>query len=149
MAQAMIRWAQHTTGVSVLILESTSSLPRLEGIRLSQLQDSMHRINAQINHTKPWTNPTFRVHDKHIMDIFMANDLKSMAMRKLNYCQLYLQVTHFSDITTLERKRLHLNILREDATRLNNPRQTLQWPLQAKLNKATWQLWIEMLKLHG
>eukprot|EP00957_Ditylum_brightwellii_P197748 15065324-Ditylum_brightwellii.AAC.1 len=70
--------------------------------------------------TKPWTNTLSRVHDKHIMDIFMANDLKSPTMRKLNYCQLYLQVTHLSDITTSDRKRLHLDILREEAIRLNN-----------------------------
>eukprot|EP00957_Ditylum_brightwellii_P129160 9851981-Ditylum_brightwellii.AAC.1 len=88
MAQAIIYWDQNTTGVSAPILKSMSSLPHLEGLWISQLQDSMHQINAQIELTKPWTNPTPRVHDKYIMDIFMANDPKSMPMMKLNYCQL-------------------------------------------------------------
>eukprot|EP00957_Ditylum_brightwellii_P098451 7500816-Ditylum_brightwellii.AAC.1 len=81
------------------------------------------------------------------MDIFMANDMKPLAMRKLNYCQLYLQVTHLSDITTPDGKRLYPNIIQDDATRLNNQLQHLQWPVQAQLNEITWQLWTETLKL--
>eukprot|EP00957_Ditylum_brightwellii_P077074 5857545-Ditylum_brightwellii.AAC.1 len=67
-------------------------------------------------------------------------------MRKLNYCHIYLQVTHLSDITTSDGKRPHPTIPQATATRLNNQLQCLQWPIQAKPNKATWQLWTETLQ---
>ena len=65
--------------------------------------------------------------------------------RKLNYCCIYLQVTHVSDISTSDRKRLHQGML----TKLecfDNQYQTLNWPEQSKPDKTTQNLWNQTLR---
>eukprot|EP00957_Ditylum_brightwellii_P004111 312292-Ditylum_brightwellii.AAC.1 len=53
----------------------------------------------------------------------------SMTIQKINYCCLYLQVTHLSDITTLDGTRL-IDTSLTNPSKFNNQQLDLNWPIQ-------------------
>ena len=113
-AQAMLNWAQHAAVIFRSLLSTPLDLPYLEGRWINQLRQDLKSINATIYIHDTWTYPTTRQHNLHIMECFIKQSLSTPVLQKRNYCYLYLQVTHLSDITTSDGKRII-------ASALNNP----------------------------
>eukprot|EP00957_Ditylum_brightwellii_P122595 9349192-Ditylum_brightwellii.AAC.1 len=67
----MLRWAQVCTGTSIHILRDTRPIPHLEGRWVKLLREGMNYIRAELQHKYKWVEPGQRVHDEHIMDVFL------------------------------------------------------------------------------
>ena len=115
-------------------------ITHLEGKLIQQLREDLRQINSKIYIHDVWTLPTTREHDKHIMDVILQLIQSPMQQRKPNYCRIYLQVTHLSDITTSDGKKLHPAML-QYPSKFNTQHRHLNWPAQGKPNLITWELW--------
>eukprot|EP00957_Ditylum_brightwellii_P090498 6891895-Ditylum_brightwellii.AAC.1 len=97
----LMKWAQLCTGISKPLLQKTGPIPHLEGKWLQQLQEDLHYIKGEIHLTNVWIPTTQRDNDKWLMDEFLESNLfMNLEIAKINYCRLFLQVTHTSDITS-------------------------------------------------
>jgi hypothetical protein len=125
-ARSIINWAQQAAGISTPVCMTHEPLTYLEGRWVQQLCHDLRHINSTLFINDTWTYPTTREHDEYIMDLINSHVTSETQKRKLNYCRLYLQVTHVSDITTSDGKKLHQGILNEQKC-FNNQYQTLNW----------------------
>eukprot|EP00978_Attheya_sp_CCMP212_P018891 scaffold52212_cov35-Attheya_sp.AAC.1 len=101
----------------------------------------MIQIKATIQEEKPWTIPSARVHDQHIMDAFLQSpSIPEKDYAALNYCRLYLRVTTLSDITTSDGKQIMYDIL-TGYRDLHLHVDPTEWPHQEKPDKPTWNKW--------
>jgi hypothetical protein len=91
-----------------------------------------------------WTLPSTRENDKHLMDVIQQYVQSPTQQRKLNYCRLYLHITHISDITTSDGRKLHPEMLQQPS-KFNNQHKHLLWPEQGKPKTITWELWKKTL----
>ena len=141
----MINWAQQNAGTHTPLLMTYEDITHLEGKWIQQLQEDLSQINSKIYIHDVWTLPATRENDKHLMDVILQYVQSPTQQRKLNYCRLYLQVTHLSDITTSDGRKLHPEMLQQPS-KFNNQHKHLLWPEQGKPNTITWELWKKMLR---
>jgi hypothetical protein len=135
----MINWAQHNAGTKDPLLMTHARVTHLEGKWINQLREDLRKINGTIYIRDVWTLPSTRENDQHIMD-FISQVIQSPTLkRKINYCPLYLHITHISDITTSNGKRLHPAMLKYPET-FQNQNKHLNWPKQRKPDATTWDL---------
>jgi len=57
-------------------------------------------IEGKIVLENPWTIPTLRQYDTHIMDEFLQANISPKDLQTLNNCRMYLQVTTLAEIAT-------------------------------------------------
>eukprot|EP00978_Attheya_sp_CCMP212_P000100 scaffold186_cov32-Attheya_sp.AAC.3 len=140
-SQILTRWAQLQAGTSKPILEDHQDIPYIENQWMVTLRNYMIQIKATIQEEKPWTIPSARVHDQHIMDAFLQSpSIPKKDYAALNYCRLYLRVTTLSDITTSDGKQIMHAIL-TGYRDLHLHVDPTEWPHQAKPDKPTWNKW--------
>ena len=144
-ARSMLNWAQQAAGISTPVCMTHEPLTYLEGRWVQQLRHDLRHINSTLFIHDTWTYPPTREHDAYIMDLINTHITSDTQKRKLNYCRLYLQVTHVSDITTSDGKKLHHGIMHKQES-FNNQHQTLNWPEQQIPDKPTWKLWNQTLR---
>eukprot|EP00957_Ditylum_brightwellii_P138909 10587894-Ditylum_brightwellii.AAC.1 len=80
--------------------------------------------------------PTTCQHDCCIIDRVTQLLLSSLIIQKINYCHLYLQVAHLSDITTSNGTCLVETALK-NLSELNNQQLDLNWPIQDPPDSST------------
>jgi hypothetical protein len=102
----------------------------MESKWLQHLREGLMSINAKIYLPDTWIYPPVRINDRHIMDDVLSLQLCDEKIRKINYCQQYLRVTHVSDIVSSDGKKLHLLILSDQPDKLFNQMPTLNWAIQ-------------------
>jgi hypothetical protein len=143
----MINWAQHNAGTKDPLLMTHAQVTHLEGKWINQLREDLRTINGKLYICDVWTLPPTRENDQHIMDFISQVIHSTTHKRKINYCRLFLRITHISDITTSDGKSLHPAILQHPAN-FQNQNKHLNWPEQRKPDTTTWELWKKTLKTH-
>eukprot|EP00957_Ditylum_brightwellii_P098545 7506983-Ditylum_brightwellii.AAC.1 len=80
------------------------------------------------------------------MDAFLQAKILPEEIKQLNYCRLYLCITHVSDKATSGGKQLHPLMLTNDPDKLLNPISMLNWLIQGNPNVLKQPLghWIHM-----
>ena len=89
------------------------------------------------------TIPTLRAGDSHIMDIFVANNIRGSKLQHCNLCRIYLRATTKSDICTADGKSIDEDAwLGRAPTRPSN----YEWPRPGRPSNSMWNTWRESLR---
>ena len=72
------------------------------------------------------------------MNGFLEQDLSSTVLQRINCCQLFLQVTLFSDISNLAGDQIERNAWLGTKPMPSNDN---AWPIQPRSDEASWRLW--------
>ena len=139
-ARAMINWAQHASGLSTPLLTTHKTILHLEGKWIHQLQTDLALINAKIFIHDIWTYPPTCRNDSHIIDDVLQNVTFPATIQQINYCWLYLQVAHKSDITTSDGTQLIKDIFSKPIE-FTNQQDDINWPIQDPPDTMTWKVW--------
>ncbi len=105
---------------------------------LTSIWKHMHQLKITVNIEHHWAPKKYREQDIFLMDYAMQLHLSTAQIRGINQCRLYLQVLTISDISTVEGRHLHPNILSNKPLYRTS---TLQWPFQANPPKSGWRMW--------
>jgi hypothetical protein len=144
--EILIRWAQMMAGTSLPILVDNQDIPHIENKWIRKLREFLRVINAQIKETDPWTIPSAREHDHHIMDaVLKSPTISTSECARINYCRMYLQVTTLSDITTSDGNYIRYDVLMGEGDRTQRI-EDIKWPYQEKPNTETWKLWEKTIR---
>jgi hypothetical protein len=102
MLRITMAWAQFAVGTSIPMLEDVHRrLPHNETRWLESLREYLASVHGTIVLHQPSLVPLQRAHDSYIMDLVLADKrFKKAAIRRINYCRMYLNVLLLSDITT-------------------------------------------------
>ena len=142
----MLSWAHLGTGMDFPLLEwPENHVPHLECAWLQSLRHGLADIGGRIECYETFFHKPRRVHDSHIMDAICAgSNFTALEIRRINGCQLYLQVVLLSDIASPCGRYIDPAYYAGDRTnRPNWP--TIQYPRQAKPDQQTWTLWHQAL----
>ena len=95
-------WHQFSVGTSIPLLEDTrTKLPHLESKWLATLRSFLKDVSGKLIINDTLIAPLQRTHDGFIMDKALhSGKFKPAALRRLNYCRLYLNVLLMSDIAS-------------------------------------------------
>jgi len=80
-------------GVALPILEYTNPLPWMTDRWITNVRDFLHQTQSTIHIKTPWTIPTIRQQDVHLMTAFQEEGFNKTNLTILNHCRLTLQVT--------------------------------------------------------
>jgi hypothetical protein len=99
-----LNWYQVIAGVSFSPLQfPEKTVPYLDHAWLDSTRQFLkHDCSAQIEIPKLQLPSPQRVNDSCIMEAFLKLKLSPTSLRRQNFCRLWLQVTHMSDISTLQ-----------------------------------------------
>ena len=129
-------------GIESPILEdATQELSYLPDGWIPGVREFLHSIGGSIR-IQGLRHTPVRQHDAHIMDLLLPH-YSGPALRNLNNCRLFLQVTLLSEIMT-EDGGIHEDIAQ--GRRPSDSESTLIWPRQANPDRATWWIWINAMK---
>lgn len=94
-------WAQYALGTEQFFLQDVHTpLPHLECEWFSSVRSFLHSISCNLLTSAPLAYPSPRHNDNFIMDIIIQSGMFSPKQIKYcNYCRLYLNVLHISDLT--------------------------------------------------
>eukprot|EP00957_Ditylum_brightwellii_P013743 1036150-Ditylum_brightwellii.AAC.1 len=143
----MTWWAQLSAGTGVPILEEIHPLPYLEGKWLHQLLEDMQQIKCQIKLCTPWLPLPHQQGDHYIMDLMLNSPvINTSELDHIDWCLLYMQHLHVSDICTADRKALaHYCADPEPPIQILH-KSEYDWPQQGRPNKTTWRAYINAIK---
>jgi len=94
-----IKANQMHSGVALPILEYTNLLPWMTNWWITNIRESLHQTQSTIHIETPWTIPTIRQQDIHLMTVFQEEGFNKPDLKILNHCRLTLQVTTLAEIT--------------------------------------------------
>jgi hypothetical protein len=135
-------WAQYSVGMSYPILErAQDSLPHFEAKWISSLRNFLASISASIHLDDPCIPPLQREHDCYLMDMIVHSArFTPTEIRKLNYCQLYLQAITLADISKPNGCELDPCLL-EGRPSLYSSRTRWHTVNQDRPSDTEWKLW--------
>ena len=87
----------------------------------------------------PITQPSQRLHDHHLMDVFLSMDPDTSDLQALQDCRLFLEVTTLSDTCTARGSRIEKRAW-EGKTLLHH-RTSPQWVGACRPHKSKWEIW--------
>ena len=134
-----LHWYQVIAGVSFSPFRYTSfSLPYLDHPWFDCARSFLRHCSAHLDiPDTPLPSPK-RYNDKCIMDGFLAQDLPSTVLQRINCCRLFLKVTQLSDISTLAGDQIERNAWLGTKPMPSNDD---AWPTQPRPDEASWRLW--------
>eukprot|EP00957_Ditylum_brightwellii_P068247 5180716-Ditylum_brightwellii.AAC.1 len=90
-------------------------IPHLEGRWVNLLREEMNYIRAELQQKYEWVEPSQRVNDEHIMDVFLdSKEVEVEVMDILNYVRYNVEGTTLAEITTSDNKRIRPKCFHED-----------------------------------
>jgi hypothetical protein len=90
--------------------------------------------------------PLRREGDRFIMAIMIENNTSITDLLAINRCQVHLQVTTISDVTSGDGLRISSNTI--DGNYNSEQRHYYQWPYQPKPTVNCWRTWRQALRWH-
>jgi len=103
-----VHWAQYISGTSTPIMEDTEDLPHIPAHIIQATRKYMRTVNVIIEVDSVDIPPTQRQGDLHLMDIAVKSWVfKAAALRRINYCHLYLHVVTVADIANASGTAVH------------------------------------------
>ena len=146
--RVVVSWAQYCVGTSQPVLQDVKTKwPHFESKWLNSLRSYLRNIGGQLRLHKHGVSQLLRVHDAFIMDMAInSKKFGPTALRRINYCRMYLNVLLLSDITTPNGQRI------DDAAYLGNRDdlhhfETHDRVNQPKPNDKAWTEWRKCLNL--
>ena len=144
----VVSWAQYCIGTSTPVLQDvTTSWPHFESKWLNSLRNYLRDIGGHLRLTQTGVPKLQRINDMFVMDIALNSKIFGpSALRRINYCRMYLNVLFLSDITSPNGKCI-------DKAAYVGDRQALQsYEVgdsihQAKPNEKAWTEWQKCLQL--
>eukprot|EP00957_Ditylum_brightwellii_P204047 15337359-Ditylum_brightwellii.AAC.1 len=110
----------------------------------------MNYIRAELQHMYEWFEPSQRVNDKHIMDVFLDSKEEEVeVMDILNYIRYDVKGTTLAEITTSDSKQISPKCFYED--RFQSKEEMChrldpdKWPQHGKTNKRARHIWRQAL----
>lgn len=137
-----VAWCQFSLGTGISFLQDMDrDLPHFEAKWLKGIQLFLRHINGYLILDKDYVPPLQRENDQHIMDIVI--DSKKFSARQIeliNYCQLFLSVHKIFDISKVNGKWLHPELIKGQPTN-QTPKNSQLKVIQAYLGPTLWKLW--------
>jgi hypothetical protein len=146
----VVSWAQFCVGTSFSIFSDTATpLPHLESSWLASLRLYLHRIRGTLQLKDPLIPPLQRHNDQYIMDVVISSGkFKPAAIKKINYCRLYLNAVTLADICNAAGTHLNEEYLRGEHLLLERvPCKNWHSVHQKNPNKVSWNLWRRACRL--
>jgi hypothetical protein len=141
-------WAQLNVGVGFPIFaDMATSLPHFELEWLRSVQDFLCIVQGRLRLDFPFVTEIQKVNDSFIMyHVLEQGNFNHKEIRKINYCQLYLQAITVSDISNATGNQLMPGIRFGKYTLwsgVTHSRKTNQ----LKPDNSTWRLWSRAMTL--
>eukprot|EP00980_Cylindrotheca_fusiformis_P010202 scaffold2269_cov65-Cylindrotheca_fusiformis.AAC.2 len=110
---------------------------------LQSLRDYLVDIDAQIEVDEPFVPPPQRENDCYLMDVALTTTcFDAEAVKRINYCRLFLQAVTLSDITFPDRLGNMIDpSLVTGAPNSKCPKSTYCPTKQAKPTASSWKIW--------
>jgi hypothetical protein len=143
-----VAWAQLNVGVGFSIFNDVvTSLPHFESEWLRSVRDFLRIVQGRLRLDSAFVPEIQRVNDSFIMDhVLERGDFTRKELRKINYCQLYLQAITVSDISNATGTTLMPGIRSGDYTLWSGVTHYHKTN-QAKPDTSTWRLWSRAMSL--
>jgi hypothetical protein len=141
-------WNQSMAGTGVSVLTDVSTpLPHLETQWIPSLHGFLHSINGSIELDDAYIPAWQREHDFYIMDVVLADSSYSPSnIRRINYCQLYLQATTASDICLPSGQAIDPAMFQGILSALSSA-SLHHHTVQSRPCEASWSVWQRALRL--
>jgi hypothetical protein len=104
----------------------------------------------QLKLPSPWIPEPQRQNDRFLMEILRtasSTTLRDSALRSINRCRLFLQVTTLSDITDGTGKYILEDVHKGSANGIRDRKSTYEFPRQAHPPRTDWMIFRRQLKL--
>jgi len=143
----VINTYQLHSGLLRPILEDTRSCPWIATGWVSSLRQFLHTIHGQIKLADPWTLPSQRHHDRHLMDDISQLQISHRELQLLNNVCMYLRVTTLSELSNQTGTHVLQQYLTSPDLDSNysqiypHPGSTLSWPTQTLPGPQAWKVW--------
>eukprot|EP00957_Ditylum_brightwellii_P160580 12225158-Ditylum_brightwellii.AAC.1 len=107
---------------NISILEDVNScLPQFEVQWLKALRRYLKWSNSQLELEKTYVYTLQRINDEHIMPKIIASGrFKDKDIQRINYCQIYLNVTTIADVTLANGKQLDTHMYKGRRSRFSS-----------------------------
>jgi hypothetical protein len=140
-----IAWAQFCVGTSTpLLSETATALPHLEAEWLNSLRQYLCDVEGSIAVEQAYVVEPQRERDEFLMDLALSSGrFKPKQLCRVNYCRMYLNVLHVSDVTTANGKAILPGMYSGEAGRV----QTTNKVNQAKPDAKAWRQWRKLLHM--
>ena len=141
----VISWCQYCVGTKAGVLQDVhSTWPHFESRWISSLRQYLLTISGHLELTNHGSIPHRRMYDAHIMDVVLTcGHFKPAAIRKINYCRMYLNVLLLSDIVMPCGTRL--DPAAYEGTRALYFTTPNHYVHQTKPGKKSWKCWRKLL----
>jgi hypothetical protein len=138
-----LHWCQVIAGVSFSpFLHPDTPLPHLDNAWLDSTCQFLKHCSAQLEIPTIPLPVSKRRNDACVMDGFIGLGLSSSTLQRLNFCCLWLRVTHLSGICTLAGDCVDRTAwLGLDPM----PSSAADWPMQPRPHDTVWSLWRQAL----
>ena len=146
--RVVVSWAQFCVGAGVPILHDVMTpWPHFESKWLQSLRLYLRDVGGKIRLFDTYVRKLQRINDIHLMDVALSSKrFKPAALKRINYCRMYLNVILLSDITNPNGTHL------DDAAYRGEYDDIISHNLghrvnQAKPNEKAWKVWRKFLHL--
>eukprot|EP00980_Cylindrotheca_fusiformis_P007788 scaffold1667_cov78-Cylindrotheca_fusiformis.AAC.1 len=130
-------------------MQPSLPLAHFESHYLQSLREYLARIDGQLEVDEPYVPPPQRTNDIYLMDLAVTHGgFDSAALKRLNYCRLYLQVVTASDMVlpTCDGSRLDPAMVTGIAGRAQSS--SLYCKVnQARPSNSSWKFWQKLCQL--
>ena len=138
-----LAWAQYNAGTGISILEdTTTAMPHLESEYLASMRGYLASTGSFLELKDNFVVPKQREADNFLMTIALeSRKFKPAQLRRINYCRMYLNVLHVSDITNAKGDYIDPLMFSGEA----QPAITKHKVNQARPNAKAWKQWRRLL----
>jgi len=144
-----IKAHQIHSGAASPILEYTDPISWMSDRWITNVRSFLHSVQSKIRLASPWTIPTIRQNDLHLMNALNDGRYSNSELQVLNHCRMALQVTTLAEIVDHTGQRLLQDALLIGTT-LPNLTQTSKskytWPQQPFPSKTAWSFWTKAIR---
>ena len=146
--RVMMSWAQYCVGSGTPVLHDvTTKWPHFEAKWLTSLRTYLRDIGGRLQLQNHGVCKLQRMHDSFIMDIAVSSKkFGPTALKRINYCRMYLNVLLVSDISTPNGQRIDHAAYAGDRENLHSI-ELGHSVNQARPNEKAWADWKRCLHL--
>jgi len=143
----LVNWAQYISGTSKPIMGDSNDLPHIPANILQATRKYMRTVKVTMEVDSVDIPPTQRQGDFHLMDrAVQSRVFKAAALRRINYCRLYLNAVTVADITNASGTAVRAEMWwgeHNTAVDSNGQVNRREKPISA----GSWALWRKFLRL--
>ena len=147
--RSSLNWCQRLAGTTIPILEDTSrNLDYVEQCWIMVKRKFLVASQLTMEVTKPWVPRPLRINDTCLMEALDELQLGTAKTYRVNSVRLFLQVSHLSEITTVNGWFLRSALLHKPDidTRPMNRCPSEAWPRQEMPSLTAWAEWRKALR---